>query len=495
MTITVCVGASGSGKTTFLEDVYKVNHCTYIRQYHMMRPYIEVKKIPNFDPTQLPFWETYEREGVADHIQVGGTLAGKFTQGLSGGQRKLLLFELIYQRTRDLESRLLICLDEPFSGVTDGFVPFIQKRLECLRERHNIVLVTNDHVELLKDIADNVITVSSIDRTVVQLNDREGVDRERMILALTSVGNNYSYDSREAGVKFFWDVEVVSNTNLRQIFVFAIFAFCFYIATFWNSDATSAPLVLIAGGIVAFFSLQPFLLSQVEWRNSMLEETEALVHSSPQLNRLLKLFLTLALIFVLTAAEYGVVNLVIDGMFTEARYWVAMLCDSASLTLPLVCMGIYTRLPFQTVQIVGSLPFLGMLFLSTTFSPGAGLAIIKELRYLYPRFYFWCMVPGVQEGMEGCPSEDIIVLYLVLSAFTGVFVFFSVMFAIQLRSKGKEQRKETQRNNLQDDEFKEIQCGLYRKDSDVLRNGEGVPKEADVSASSTSSSHNSEDMV
>ena len=84
MTVTVCVGASGSGKTTFMEDVAKIHPCVYTRQYHMIRPYIVVRKIPNFDPSQLPFWETYEREGKADSIRVGGTLAGKFTQGLSG---------------------------------------------------------------------------------------------------------------------------------------------------------------------------------------------------------------------------------------------------------------------------------------------------------------------------------------------------------------------------------------------------------------------------
>jgi ABC-type Mn2+/Zn2+ transport system ATPase subunit len=37
--------------------------------------------------------------------------------GLSGGQRKLLLFELIFQRTA-LQGNLLIVLDEPFAGVT-----------------------------------------------------------------------------------------------------------------------------------------------------------------------------------------------------------------------------------------------------------------------------------------------------------------------------------------------------------------------------------------
>jgi hypothetical protein len=57
----------------------------------LIRPYIAVSKIPNFDPTALPYWEIYEREGVADGIKVGGTMAGEFTAGLSGEQRKLLL--------------------------------------------------------------------------------------------------------------------------------------------------------------------------------------------------------------------------------------------------------------------------------------------------------------------------------------------------------------------------------------------------------------------
>jgi ABC-type nitrate/sulfonate/bicarbonate transport system ATPase subunit len=461
MTITVCVGPSGSGKTTFMEDVHKTHKCTYIRQYHSIRPYITVSKIPNFDPTQLPFWDTYVKEGKADTIQAGGTLAGKFTAGFSGGQRKLLLFELIYQRTQGYEN-MLICLDEPFSGVTDDFVPFFKQRLKALGEKHNILLVTNDHVDLLKEMADNIITVSSIDRSVVKLNDQEGVDREKLIIAL-AVGESYKYDSVDAGLKFFWDVEVVSNGDLRQIFIFATCVFALYLATFWDSSPTSAPLVVIAGGIMAFFSLQPFLLSQVEWRNNMLEETEALLHSSVQLNRALKVLMCLILIFLLTAVEFGVVNAVIDKLFAEAKYWVAMLCDSASLTLPLVCLGIYSRLPFQTVQLVGSIPFLGMLFFSTTFSPGAGVPVLKELRYLYPRFYFFCMVPGVQQEMEGCPSDDVIVPYMILSTFTGIFLLFTVIAFVKLRHHMKEKKRTKTQEciKVEDETYREIQMKLY----------------------------------
>ena len=87
----------------------------YIRQYHSIRPYIKVSHIPDFDPSQLPFWELYVKEEKDKSIQVGGTMGGKFYAGLSGGQRKMLLFELIYQRTKD-QSDLLVVLDEPFCG-------------------------------------------------------------------------------------------------------------------------------------------------------------------------------------------------------------------------------------------------------------------------------------------------------------------------------------------------------------------------------------------
>ena len=67
------------GKTTFLNDTTKSHQCTYIRQYHNIRPYVIVSVIPNFDPKQLPYWDIYEREGKADTIQVGGTMAGQYT--------------------------------------------------------------------------------------------------------------------------------------------------------------------------------------------------------------------------------------------------------------------------------------------------------------------------------------------------------------------------------------------------------------------------------
>jgi ABC-type branched-subunit amino acid transport system ATPase component len=148
MTVTTLIGSSGSGKTTFLNDVHTRHNCIYLRQYHLIRPYIIVSKIPNFDPTALPYWYIYEKEEIHDTIRVGGTMAGEWTSGLSGGQRKMLLFELICQRIQN-HTDLLVILDEPFAGVTDDFTPFITKRLQEIRQNHNIVLVTKDHVNAL----------------------------------------------------------------------------------------------------------------------------------------------------------------------------------------------------------------------------------------------------------------------------------------------------------------------------------------------------------
>jgi len=41
--------------------------------------------------------------------------------------------------------------------------------LEEMRLKHNVLLVTNDHVTTLTGMADNTITVSALDRTKVKV--------------------------------------------------------------------------------------------------------------------------------------------------------------------------------------------------------------------------------------------------------------------------------------------------------------------------------------
>jgi GTPase SAR1 family protein len=483
MTLTVVVGSSGSGKTTFLNDVHKSHKCNYIRQYHHIRPYVKASKIPNFDPKSLPYWDIYEREGKADTIRVGGTMGGEFTAGLSGGQRKLLLFELISQRFKS-QKGLLICLDEPFAGVTDDFVPFIVKRLNELREKNNILLVTNDHVKTLKNMADNTITVSAIDRTTVKINHIEKVDRNKAILSL-SVGGSYVYETSMEDLKFFFDVEVMSNAALKGVLASTTCAFALFLLCFWGSAQDSAVYVLIAGDIMSFYAINPYLVALVDWRDNVSYEAEALLHSSKSMNMLLKTLLTVSMVSIISLVEFGVINSIISGL-QSISFLIAIFFDSASLTFPYIFLGLYSKLPAQSIGFLSTMPFLLTIFFSTTYSPGAGVNGLKELRYLFPRFYFWCMVPQVENDMENCPESDgANLLYLILTALIGVALFVAFMTFSKLISMQKAQHVLVKNDALRDEDFLELQVELYGESVSALHGETVPPKNAAGIASST----------
>ena len=547
----------------------------------------------------MPYWHIYETEGTADTICLGGTLAGEFTAGLSGGQRKLLLFELLCQRllpppqTRTTTSTTttndesqepkqqeqpeqqpppesssphqtgvripqLLCLDEPFCGVTDDYVSFVTKRLHQLQRYHFIVLVTNDHVEALTQMAHHILTVSAVDRTVVELQlppppqqqpvvsddekdqddeenpfqtpgappestttttsqtknpttvsssssskkTRQVVSRELMIQALSVVGQK---DWRNGGRRgstrstrssfhttdtnatsddaattmtttttttslwsdayFFYQVEVVSNCALWGVVLFTLVCLGLFVVAFWNSHDDQAALVLVGGDVIAFFCVNPYLLSLVEWRIAMHEESQALVHSSPALYRALKTALTMTLILVVSWAEFGVVIAVMTDSSLSSRFsiWIGMFTDSLSMTFALIGLGIYTHLEFQRVEILGTLPFLLMVFFSTTFSPGSGLPGIKELRYLFARFYFWCLVPI--DDMEGCPdtsNEWTLVVYMCLASLVGVVLFGSIQVVRACRTRSKTaQTVEFRQSLLLQPDFVQLQRSLF----------------------------------
>ena len=448
-----------TGKTTFLNDTVRSHKCTYIRQYHSIRPYITVNKIPKFDPTKLPYWDIYVNENKAQTIQVGGTMAGEFTAGLSGGQRKLLLFELIYQRTRS-QNNLLLIFDEPFAGVTDDFVPWVVDRLNHMRQRHNILLVTNDHVDTLKKLADNTIVVSAINRTKVQVNNCLNISREKAILAL-SVGGEHKYDHTSyQDYVFFFSVEVWSNRSLLNVVLFTFFLFGLSIPSFWNSQPDQAPLVFVGTSLISYFCINPYLLTLIAWRDYIAEEAEALLHSSKSTNKALKCALTLVLFVFLACLEFGCANAVLDG-FSSFRFWVAMLLDSSSMTSPLMYLGLYTRLPFELVQIIGFMPYLFMIFFSTTFSPGSGIGVLKELRYIFARFYFYCMIPSIQDVMEGCPADNLIMLYMGLSSIFFLSLFLLYKVTKRMIKWGKVKEIVDYQNKMKDDGFHDLQFELF----------------------------------
>ena len=378
--------------------------------------------------------------------------------GLSGGQRKLLLFELIFQRTQS-QDNLLIVLDEPFAGVTDDFVPFIVGRLNEMRKKHNILLVTNDHVDTLKKMADNTVTVSAIDRTKVRINMREGVDRDLALLAM-SIGDDYKHTTNNDDMKFFRSVEFSKQGGIPNVAAFAVFAYGLFLLMFWNSSPGSEALVLVAAGMVSFFTANPYFLQLCDWRIYMVEEAEALLHSSKSMNKVLKTVLTLCLLFLITCVQFGCQDAVI-GTITSGEFFVGILFDNLSLLISMVCLGLYTDLPDQAVQILGALPFLLMIFFSTTFSPGAGVKGLKELRYLFSRFYLWCMIPGTMDQMEGCPEKNNL-LYLILASLLVPFLFVLFKVSMKLyRDMHHEKAQSSRREAMKTIEFAELQLELF----------------------------------
>lgn len=457
MSLTVVVGSSGSGKTTYLEDVHKLRPCCYIRQYHMLRPYIPVRKIPSFDPSQLPYWKLYSEATSEDgtkqvsynpNVKIGGSMAGQFIPGLSGGQRKMLLFELVRQRTSS-QSGLLLIFDEPFAGVTDDFVPFIVDRLNEMRQKHNILLVTNDHVDVLKKMADSILTVSVVDRSMVQVN---GTPHDRKV-ALLAVADcpRYQHKVGNQDMMFFLQTELLTSPQVGATLGFSVFLFANFLLAFWNSQPGSEALMLVAVQMISMFALNPFVVALPDWRNIMIEEANALMHCSVQTNLALKSCVTLLLLVVTNLVSFGcLVGCTESAVMNSFEMCVSMLFDSASLMLPFLCFGLYSMLPLQIVQLVASLPFLFMLFFSTTFSPGAGVEGLKSLRYLFPRFYLWCRLPGVRDNMEGCPDDDANVWYTILTGCLGLILFV----VIELMRQQVIHRKAEKKNAVKFEEAK-----------------------------------------
>jgi hypothetical protein len=195
----------------------------------------------------------------------------------------------------------------------------------------------------------------------------------------------------------------------------------------------------------------------------MTEESEALLHSSKGMNKILKSLVTLTLILVISLIEWGCIVACTTSTDLEGvEFWVGILFDQASMTLSFICLGIFTKLGFQAVDILSTLPFLLIIFFSTTFSPGAGLPVIKEFRYLFARFYLWCTLPGVMDDMEGCPAEDMNTLYLVLSALLGLFVFL-VAKGFQSLQKDAEKNKDADKMKqiMETEEAQLLQVELY----------------------------------
>jgi len=95
--------------------------------------------------------------------------------------------------------------------------------------------------------------------------------------------------------------------------------------------------------------------------------------------------------------------------------------------------------------------------------------------------------------MEGCPADNLIPLYLILSAFAGVFILFVILKALQVRKSLKRQKVESKRDRvIHSKDFKDLQVEIYgegalrrlrHRDSD---RSSGNSSAAEVSASDDS---------
>jgi len=72
------------------------------------------------------------------------------------------------------------------------------------------------------------------------------------------------------------------------------------------------------------------------------------------------------------------------------------------------------------------------------------------------------MVPAVQDSMEGCPPDNLNLLFLVLSALLGLFVFLAVIAGLKIK-KGQKKAvlEKSRRQSMMDAEFQKLQGELY----------------------------------
>jgi len=271
-------------------------------------------------------------------------------------------------------------------------------------------------------------------------------------------------------VWFFTQTELLTSPHVGGSAGFTVFAMTLFLLSYWDSKPGSEALVLVALQIISFFAINPFLISLADWRNTMIEEADALMHCSVQANLALKSCVTLLLLVLINVVSFGcLVGCLNTDVVNSPEMWVSMLFDSASLTLPFICFGLYSKLPLQVVQILASLPFLFMIFFSTTFSPGAGVAGVKALRFLFARFYLWCRVPGVKESMEGCPADDALVGYTILTGCLGLILFllFQLVRTQVVRRQRAIKTKSKQEEVAARPEFAQIQMELYKNSVQV----------------------------
>ena len=104
----------------------------------------------------------------------------------------------------------------------------------------------------------------------------------------------------------------MSSPILVGTTVYTSLVFGLFIVGFWDSTEELSALVLVASSVLAFFCIQPFLLSLPDWRFAVKEEAEALLHTSLTLSRFLKALMAILLTLIVLTVEFAFINIVTD---------------------------------------------------------------------------------------------------------------------------------------------------------------------------------------
>ena len=203
----------------------------------------------------------------------------------------------------------------------------------------------------------------------------------------------------------------------------------------------------------------------------------------------LKSLVSLMLLVVITTIAWVCLIAVLDTPVTnDFDMWVAMLFDMASMTLSFICLGLYSTLPLQIVETIALLPFLFMIFFSSTFSPGAGVEGLKGLRFLFSRFYLWCRLPDVAPSMEGCPAKSELTTYTILSGCLGLFLFLVLQSVRALVARARADKEKHKHEEIaQRPEYQQIQAELYKNATNKI--GRQLSGEAAANVSRRSQSN------
>ena len=191
----------------------------------------------------------------------------------------------------------------------------------------------------------------------------------------------------------------------------------------------------------------------------MVEEADALFHSSKAINKFLKTGLTLFILVTIECIQFTC-QVAVIGALISVELFFGILFDILSTVVAMILFGLFTNLPDQVVQILGAMPFLLIIFFSTTFSPRDGVNGLKGLICLFSLFCLWCMLPE-DVGMEGC-LESNTMLYLILSSLVAPFLFALCKVGINLYKTFHREKKQSSRlESMKTVQFAELQFEFF----------------------------------